>query len=212
MLAAEVGALSVVDILIHRGADVSVTDTGGWSVIHYALFSGSEELWRSLRHVKTDWNGMIAGIFYGIHCRDATALHLAATLDNSALEFRLKNDLISNINHVNSMQETALCMAAGYGISGNVDLSLEANAHTILSRTGEYPPLHLAAWNGYMAVVKVFANRGANMTLQNNRGLTPELVARKRGHFDVAEFLKGKTPRNYSKRSHLYDYAGRSKY
>lgn len=198
MIAAEAGALSIVEILIHRGADVSVTNNSGWSVIHCALLSGNEELWRSLQHVITDWNGMIAFVFSGIWCRDATALHLAASLDNSALEFLLKNDLISNINHLNNLQETALCIAACYGISRNVDLLLEANADTVSSRTtGEYHPLHLAAWYGHMEVVEVFASRGANMTLQNSRGLTPELVARTRGHFDVAEFLKEMTPGGY---------------
>ena len=192
MMAARAGDLAVVEILIDHGADLDAIDNNGWSVIHYALLSGREELWHFLRRVIPDWNATIAAELLGEWYRDITALHLAASLDSNALEFLLHNSLISDIDHVVKPQRTALCLATCSRISRNVDLLLKADADTTISWRG-IPPLHLAAGCGYMEVVKVFENRGANLSTQDAFGLTPELVARKMGHLDVATFLKEKT-------------------
>ena len=190
MLAAERGDIAVVEILINHGADVSATDNNGWSVIHYALESGSEALWHLLRRLITDWNAVIAADFSGRWSRDATALHLAASLWSGALDFLLKNSLISDINYVTDLQETALYIAVFHEDSRNVELLLEANADTTLSACGQESPLHLAARFGFIKIVKVFASKGTNLLLQDSSGLTPELIARRNGHFDIAKFLK----------------------
>lgn len=193
MVAGHAGDSEVVEILIHNGADVSATDHDSWSVIHYALLSGCEELWHFLRRVVSDWNAMISVMFGKIRSRGATALHLAASLDNYALKFLLDNDLMSDINCLDNYKRTPLYMAVLRGASRNVDWLLEANADTTLSVSGQYSPLHLAASCGSMEKVKVFVSRGANLLLRNNCGFTPELVARSQGHLDVANFLKGHT-------------------
>ena len=192
MMAARKCDLAVVEILIDHRADLYAKDNHCWSVIHYALLSGREELWHSLRRVIPDWNATIAAKLLGRWHRDITALHLAASLDSNALEFLLHNGLISDINHVTKPYETALCIAVRSGISRNVDLLLAAGADITLAWHGR-PPLHIAAKSGLMEIVKVFANRGANLLSQDELGLTPELVARKYGHLDVAIFLKEKT-------------------
>ena len=201
MIAAGKGDLSVVEVLIDHGADLYAIDIYGWSVIHDALLSGREELWHSLRRVITDWNATISAELLGTWCRDATALHLAASLDSNALAFLLHNDLISDINHVTTPYETALCIAVRSEISWNVDLLLAAGADITLPRHGR-PPLHIAAKYGFMEIVKVFANRGANLISQDKQGLTPELIARKYGHLDVAIFLKEKTSARHGNKSH----------
>ena len=192
MMAASKGDVAVVEILIDHGADLYAIDNHGWSVIHHALLSGREELWHSLRRVITDWNARISVYHLGSWSRDATAIHLAASLDSNALEFLLHNNLISDINHVTKPYETALCIAVRLGISRNVDLLLAAGADITLAWHGR-PPLHMAAKYGLMEIVKVFAERGANLLSQDKHGLTPELMARKHRHLDVAIFLKEKT-------------------
>ena len=192
MMAARAGDLAVVEILIDHGADLYAIDNHGWSVIHYALLSGREELWHSLRRVTTNWNATISAELLDSWSRDATAIHLAANLDSNALAFLLHNGLISNINHVTKPYETALCIAVRSGLSRNVDLLLAAGADITLPRHGR-PPLHIAAKYGFIEIVKVFANRGANLISQDKHGLTPELIARQYGHLDVAIFLKEKT-------------------
>ena len=192
MMAARNGDLAVVQVLIDHGADLYAVDIDGWGVIHHALISGSQELWRSLWRVISDWNATISAEVFGRLYRDITALHLAACHDSNALEFLLHNGLISDIDHVAKPQGTALYIAVRSGIPRNVDLLLEADADTTLSWYGG-PPLHLAAVRGDMQVVKVFASRGVNLTPQDKFGLTPELVARSSGHLDVANFLKKET-------------------
>ena len=195
MMAAEKGDLAVVEILIDHGADLYAIDNHGWSVIHHALLSGREELWHFLRRVNLDWNATIAAKLLGRWSQNVTALHLAATLHSNALKFLLHNNIISDINHVAVEHQTALSVAVRARISSNVDLLLRADADTTLSPLSAhgFQPLHIAAHLGYLEVVKVFANRGIDLTTQNKFGLTPELVARKSGHLDIVEFLKEKT-------------------
>ena len=192
MFAAKAGDLRVVKALIDRGADIHATDIGGRSIIHYALLSKSRELRHFLLGIIENWNATITVDFSGSWSRNATALHLAASLDNSALKFLLNNKLISDINHVTHQKQTALSIAVTYNIPRNVDLLLEANADATISRRG-YPPLHLAARNGLLNVVNVFASGGVNLLLQNKRNLTAEQIARTTGNLDVAQVLKEKT-------------------
>ncbi len=44
MLASEANAVSVVEVLIQRGADLSAVDSQGHDVAHYAKLSGSPEV------------------------------------------------------------------------------------------------------------------------------------------------------------------------
>ena len=192
MMVAERGDLTGVEALIDHGADLYAIDNRGWSVVHYALLSGWEELWQFLRRVITDWNATIAADPLGKWSQDATAIHLAATLDGNALKFLLRNGLISNIDHATKQHETALCIAVRSGIARNVDSLLEANADTTLSLHGGPTLLHLAASYGHMEIVKIFVNRGADLIAQDGSGLTPDLVALKFDHLDVATFLKEK--------------------
>ena len=200
MGAASSGDLVSVEALIDHGADLYARDNHGWSVIHHALLSGREELWRSLRRIIPDWNATIALGPLGTQHQDATALHLAASLHNNALAFLLHNNLISDINHVAKPQDTALCIAVRFGISMNVELLLAADADTSLNTSGA-SPLHIAAFCGFMDVIKVFANRGANWDIQDADGLTPELVAWKTGHLEVAIFLKEKASARHGNKS-----------
>ena len=198
MGSASKGDLVSVEALIDHGADLYAIDNYGWSVIHYALLSGREELWHSLRRIIPDWNATISLGPLGMRYQDATALHLAASLHNNALAFLLHNDLISDINHVAKPRNTALRIAVRAGISRNVELLLAADADTSVRLS----PLHLAAVSGNMEIIKVFANRGVNWDIQDEYGLSPELVAWKFGHRDVAIFLKEKASARHGDKSH----------
>ena len=192
MTAARTGDLAGVEALIDHGADLYAIDNNGWSVVHHALVSGREALWHFLRRVITNWNTTIAAELLGNWCQDATAIHLAASLDSNALKFLLRNGLISDINHATKQHETPLCIAVLSGIARNVDLLLEADADTTLSWYEGSTLLHLAARFGHMEIVKIVVNKGADLIAQDRFGLTPELVARKFDHLDVATFLKEK--------------------
>lgn len=189
MLAAKRGYTAVVEILIHRGADVSATDNNGWSVIHFACQSESEELLSSLKRVSTDWNGKIIAKMHSRWSHNATALHLAASLKGCTLKFLLDNHLIGDINSITHSKETALWIAALLGISRNVFLLLDKNADDAIGAHEGEPPLHAAIRYGDMEVVMLFIDRGCNLLLQNGSGFTSELVARKFGHPEIADVL-----------------------
>ena len=50
-------------------------------------------------------------------------------------------------------------------------------------------PLHCAARNGHLSVVKLFVERGADVRLRNCFGQTVRAAARIAGNKDVAEWL-----------------------
>ena len=193
MSAAEGGHVAIVEVLFHNGADVAAIDNNGWSVIHYACLSGNERLLYSLKRVISDWNTRITTKFHDASSHNATALHLAASLDNYALEFLLKNDLISDVNSLTHSKETALWMAAFSGISRNVSLLLDKNADDTTQALHMVSPLHIASGRGHLEVVNIFINKGSDLLLPDGSGLTPELLARKYGHQDIANILKEAT-------------------
>lgn len=193
MSAAKGGDVAIVELLIYHGADVAATDDRGWSVIHYACQSGNERLLYSLKRVMSNWNARITTKLHDGWSYNATALHLAASLDGYALEFLLANDLISDINSLTHNKETALWIAAYFGISRNVSLLLDENADDTIQAWHIESPLHVAIRSGRLEVVNIFINKGCDLLLQDGKGLTPELLARKYGHQDLANVLKEKT-------------------
>ena len=192
MSAAKGGHVAIVELLIYHGADVAATDNRGWSVIHYACQSGNGRLLYSLKRVMSNWNARITTKLYDEWSYNATALHLAASLDGYALEFLLANDLISDINSLTHNNETALRIAAYFGISRNVSLLLDENADDTIQAWHTESPLHVAIRCGHLEVVNIFINKGCDLLLQDGKGLTPELLARKYGHHDIANVLKEK--------------------
>ena len=193
MSAADGGHVAIVELLIHHGADVAATDSHGWSVIHYACESGNETLLYSLKKAISNWNARITIKINAQWSHNATALHSAAALDGYTLEFLLENDLISDINSLTHNKETALWIAAFFGISRNVSLLLDVNADDTIQAWHTESPLHVAIRCGHLEVVNIFINKGCDLLLQDGKGLTPELLARKYGHHDIANVLKEKT-------------------
>ena len=190
MLAAKGGHVAVAKLLIDHGADVSATDINGWSVTHYACQSGSEELLYLLKSITTDWDAKITAKIHKNWFYDATALHLAASLPGNALRFLLTNDLMTDVNSVTQDKETALWMAAFFGISRNVSLLLDKAANDTIRNCYSEGPVHVAIRCGHLAVVTTFMNKGCDLSLQDGSGFTPQLIARKYGHLDLANILK----------------------
>ena len=53
----------------------------------------------------------------------------------------------------------------------------------------KYTPLHYAALSGYLSVVKLLVERGANVRLKDEKGRTASALARGNGYKNVAEWL-----------------------
>jgi ankyrin repeat protein len=55
--------------------------------------------------------------------------------------------------------------------------------------TSNQTPLHHAVLNGHLNVVKFLVEKGANVKLKNNEGLTATEMARSKGYSAVADWL-----------------------
>lgn len=62
MLAAESRCAAVVDLLTHRGAHLSVVDSLGYNILHYAKLSGSLEI-QDLINSAFQWPHSKPGMF-----------------------------------------------------------------------------------------------------------------------------------------------------
>ena len=194
MFAAQAGNSAVVKELIHHGADISATDNHGCSIIHYACEAGNLELLYLIKDMPIAWNTRITAKLGIVWSRDSTVSHLAASLDNCALEFLLKSNLVADINCRNQRKETPLYTAAAGGISNNVSLLLDWHADDELANALLESPLHAASRLGHLEVVMTFINKARPLQLPDGSGFSPGLVARKYGHVDIADMLEERTP------------------
>jgi ankyrin repeat protein len=55
---------------------------------------------------------------------------------------------------------------------------------------GGWAPIHAAAQNGDRALVELLLKHGADPNLANDAGKTPAMVAREKGHNEIADSLE----------------------
>ena len=56
-------------------------------------------------------------------------------------------------------------------------------------------PLMAAIFDGHVEVTKVILERGANLAVANNDGVTPLSLAANKGHLNIVNLLLEKVPR-----------------
>ncbi len=192
MEAARQGNPNVVETLLFHKADFSATDHSGWSVVHHACIEGHVTILCVLQRYQIDWNARIRINLESETLTGATALHLAASIkDSGPLEFLLARKVVADINATTTDGTTALTIAAWHRHSHNVALLLSNKADDMIPENnyGECP-LHLAARNGYLDIVSTFIDYGVNVRVKDHDEMTPELIARDCGRFDVADLLE----------------------
>jgi ankyrin repeat protein len=94
-----------------------------------------------------------------------------------------------NVERINANQRTALHKAAFFGHLEVCRLLLDWEAKVDPVDKFKHTPLHWAAKAGNLSVVKLLVERGADVRLKNNKGLTASESARSVGKADVAEWL-----------------------
>lgn len=194
MFAARCGNAVVVESLMEHGCELSVLDDNGWSAIYYACVSGSEESLHSLKSVVKDWHAKIAFKVGPLQIEDATAIHLAASLDNGILTYLLQQELVTDIECLTLHKQSPLFIASLSGVSRNVSLLLDRQANDVHLETQHgFSALHIAAFQGRSEIVKLFIRSGCNLRSKHRSGLIPELLARKHGHLNLADLLNKET-------------------
>jgi ankyrin repeat protein len=190
-------SLLIGEFLINKGANKDAKTNDGWTPLHIAA-SKNDDIFANML--------IRRGVFIDKQDNqyDRTPLHVS--LENH--HFKVASFLINKGANINStvFGETALFTAAKAGDDILVKFLIDRNADPSI-RDGEgYTPLHIAAKKGYYAIVKVLypiteARNTSVIVKQQPRprgpfvfteipDSTPHDLALKKGHTNIAEFLK----------------------
>ena len=100
-------------------------------------------------------------------------------------------DNSANVNHRYGRGDYPLHVAASKGYLDVVKILLDNCAYVDCINMYGRSPLHLAAKNGWLDVVELLVKNDADVHLmENSFKMTPQDIALKSGHEDIAEFLK----------------------
>lgn len=120
-----------------------------------------------------------------------TALHFACYFGQpEAARLLLDNGAAADAVARNPMQVMPLHSAAS---SRNVEaarLLLDRGAPVNARQNGGYTAIHAAAQNGDLAFVELLLEHGADPAISNSDGQTPAMIARSKGHNEVAARLE----------------------
>ena len=189
-VAASKGHVGVVKLLIEYGADIEKTTTKeGWSPLHIAHYNQHQEVIDLLLEKNEDKSGET-------YFQRIKRFFSSAYIDRTA-----KNRF------------SPLYTSAEIGDVGSVRYLLEKSADKKKTDSMGLNPLHIAAQNGHLEVVKLLALEekslfsnifGTNHLYINQvdkNGFTPLYLAIKNGHTDIIEFLRSRGANLYQTNS-----------
>ena len=190
MLAAELGHVEAIDILLGRGADVSASDDAGATALSFASDNGHVEaitllLGRGADANTSDGEGFtpVWGAAGGGHVEAMKAL-----LDYTGGG--------ADVNKVNNTGETPLYAASQGGHVAAMKLLLDRGADTSKADTSGKTPVYIASQNGNADAVHVLLKAGADARVAANNGRTALHCAARGGYLDVVRVLAETWPTN----------------
>jgi uncharacterized protein len=208
-IAAELGYLEIVDLLLDRGADIEATDDLGQRALLSAARFGRTEVVRCLLDRgadinAVDWSGQSAlsnsaverhsdafdlllsrGARRGIV--DALALNDPALLED-LMNKELRCD--SDVDWLSDGRVRLAMLAAGRGNGAIVRLLLDRGAAHFQQWCDDHTLLAEAARHGHIAVARLLIDRGADLHAVGRDGLTPLAWAIREGREEVTNMLK----------------------
>ena len=218
-IAALYGHLDLCKTLIYNFKfDSRVTDYDGWTVIHYAVRSGSYELFRLFVDDKTDihlknnlgWNCLHVAALCG-HLRfcktlidkhnfnvhspsdaGATALHYAAR--NGSYELvKFFVNMGSDIQGKDNFGQNCLHIAAASNHLNLCEILLNRhNFNMHVTDSNGWTAIHYSVVNGSYKLVTYFADMGADIYLKDNLGQNCLHIAAFSGHLNLCRTLLDK--------------------
>ncbi len=206
-VASAMGYRLMVDYLVHQhGADVTATDSRGFTPLHEAAWWNAETVTPLLR-VKGAKDDVFtaAGLvdYYtqvdetilrnlpaqaNARLGDQTPLHWAARSGRTA-GIKLLTRHGADVNAQDGSGCTPLILAAREGHAAAVSLLLEGGARVDARTKWGSTALSIAAMEGRLEVVTLLLVRGADPNARDQRGGTPLYAAALRGHREIAKLL-----------------------
>ncbi|XP_067654386.1 ankyrin repeat domain-containing protein 50-like [Haliotis asinina] len=216
MLAAEDGHKDVVELLVDKGADVSLVDEAGDNVLHCACRGGNKELVKyilSNKMVDIDSRGyrdktpvMTAGQSGHKEVVELLVKHGANLLlrderGDNILHLACKRGRLDVVKYIISLhkldidrggfkKKTPVMLAGQGGHKEVVEVLVKHGANLLLRDERGDNILHLACWEGHLGVVKyIISLHKMDIDKGGFEKKTPVMLAGEGGHKEVVEVL-----------------------
>ncbi|XP_014209663.1 uncharacterized protein LOC106640224 [Copidosoma floridanum] len=179
-VAAAVGQIEIVELLLAKGVEIDVKDTEGFTPLLAAVDKGHKDIVELLLKNGAD-----------LHARtntSATTLHIAATNgDAEMVDLLIKKK--ANVNATDSKKMKPLHLAAQLGYVSITD-SLINNAAEINARDSSgMTAVQMAAESGYKKVVEILIGNEVLINTKNKHGCTTLSSAVKNSDPEIVEML-----------------------
>ncbi|VDO00179.1 unnamed protein product [Rodentolepis nana] len=176
------GNLEMVEMWLEHGAPIERYDSGGLTPLMRASSRGHFEICQVLIN------------------RGALVKAVSSDGQNTALSLALQGNHLNCVNLLTASSENEVGQRRGYGstplieatILNRLDLMFEHTLNVgILNQPDVFgnTPLHHAVESGFMQGVIQLVNQGCQLELFNSSHFTPLMLALKRHHIAIAEFL-----------------------
>ena len=181
MISAFANARATAELLLGRGAEISMKNNFGGTPLHWAAFADAREIAE-----------LLVGLGADISAKDnhgSTPLHWAAAMDARAIaellldrgaETEVKGELVGR---------TPLHDAAYWDARSMAELLLDRGADISAKDGHGGTPLHTAAQEDARSVAELLLDRGADIAAKDNNGDTPLQEARYFDSHRVKELL-----------------------
>ncbi|EXJ72482.1 uncharacterized protein A1O5_04987 [Cladophialophora psammophila CBS 110553] len=181
--AIKTGNKTIIDILLSRGAQVTLTSQDGRSALHEAVVSNRPEIASLLINRGANVNSKTKADHW-------TPLHSAIANRNTKLaSLLLQHGAEVDTKTVDG--ETALHISADYDFGDGALLLLNANADPDKTNRFGRTALHTSAHNGFESISQILLRRGAKPSLKDHSGQSPLHKAAENGHIDTCKLLLG---------------------
>ena len=193
MSAAQGGKITVVNILLEKGASQDAVDSNGWTALHHACYNGQLEVIRVLDHSCLDRMRQAATLqSRDLQMQDVTCLHLAVNQGHvDVASFLLRNKILGHVNSKTKGNVTPLHFASGLGNLDMVFLILERGADcTIIDDKYGWTALHLSCYNGHEQIARLLLERGADPYQLTRDGISAEMLAFGKQHMDIVRLFR----------------------